>query len=462
MQEQELFQSYEIKNWDFSPRIYKIAATAAICNILALLIVGQTNLLTKKGCDSPLVGRVCQVIDTLYVGTTILSTDTETASVDYTKTELSPDDEITWIDQTGAEKFNYPEGYFGQSNPELTAINQEGMSPIENGYFPNIPGIPNSMNPTINGGTDLLSKPQELPKTNRNAVKGGIPDSPFSIGGSNNPTIYRPKTQKMPSWKNPTINKNPTISKNSPKTLPNLTPDNPTEATVKNPNSNKNVTPKPSPTPVNDDVAQQDDNGIFKNKKPLTDFADKAKEDVKNIKLDAPFAVTVTADLDYGKDGKTVILKNPKSVKTDSPATNDPAMAKLAQEAILAVGDSGWLGYLKILGVKKVTFILSQNDTELTAKILGEQKDENAAKTTASGLYTFIQIGQKKADGDEKVLLERATTTYEGRSLVLNFVIEKPIAQEMITRKLKEAEEKQAKKQSLEQVTESNKTATIK
>jgi hypothetical protein len=452
MQEQELFQSYEVKNWDFNPRIYKIAAVAAIFNIVALLIVGQTNLLTKKGCDSPLVGRVCQVIDTLYVGTTILSTDTETASVDYTKSELSPDDEITWIDQTGAEKFNYPEGYFGQSNPDLLAVNQEGVSQIENGYFPNIPGIPNSTNPTINGGgtTDLLSKPQELPKNNRNAVKGGIPDSPYSVGGGNNPTTYRPKNQKLPTWKNPTI------SKKSPTDLPTLKSDDPTQAT----NSNKNVMPSPSPTPKNEDVAEQDNNGIFKNKKPLKDFAVKAKEEAKTVKLDAPFAVTITADLDYAKDGKTVVLKNPKPVKTDSQAANDPAMAKLAQDAILAVGDSGWLGYLKILGVKKVTFILSQNDTELTAKILGEQKDENAAKTTASGLNAFIGIGQKTADGDEKVLLDKATVTPEGKTIVLNFAIPKQVAQEMITRKLKEAEEKEAKPQSTAQITESNKNTS--
>ena len=49
MQEQELFQSYEVKNWDFSPRIYKILAASAIFNVLALLVVAQTNVLTTKG-----------------------------------------------------------------------------------------------------------------------------------------------------------------------------------------------------------------------------------------------------------------------------------------------------------------------------------------------------------------------------------------------------------------------------
>src|SRR5829696_5733041 len=100
MQEQELFQSYEVKNWDFSPRIYKILAVSAIFNILALMIIGQTSLLTTKGCDSPLVGGVCQVLDTLYVGGTVLSTDRGYIDDDYTKTELE-NAEIIWVDRTG-------------------------------------------------------------------------------------------------------------------------------------------------------------------------------------------------------------------------------------------------------------------------------------------------------------------------------------------------------------------------
>ena len=44
MQEQELFNNYELRNWDFSPRIYKILAASAIFNVLALLIFAQTNM----------------------------------------------------------------------------------------------------------------------------------------------------------------------------------------------------------------------------------------------------------------------------------------------------------------------------------------------------------------------------------------------------------------------------------
>ncbi|MEP6902922.1 MAG: hypothetical protein ABJA66_14305 [Actinomycetota bacterium] len=452
MQEQELFQSYEVKNWDFSARIYKIVAVSAIVNILALLIVGQTSLLTTKGCDSPLVGKVCQVIDTLYVGTKILSTDKSMGEADYTKTELSPDDEITFVNV--ADKLYYPEGYFGQSNPELAMMDQPGtyLPTDVNGFPTNIPVIPN---PTINGGgtSNLMSKPQQLPKNNKNAIVGGIPDLPFSMDtGNPNPTITRPKYQKKTPWNtSPLNNKSPKLPKLKPGELD----------AVNNPNQNSNntVQPKATPTPETEDTPKEDKNGIFINKKPLKVFAAQAKTDVKNVKLDAPFTVVIAADLDYDKDGKTVVLKNPKPVKTDLQTPNDAQMAKLAQAAILAVGDSGWLGYLKTLGVKKVVFTLSQNDTEMTAKILGDQKDENTAKTNASGLNAFIQIGRSTTDGDEKVLLDQASTTAEGKSIILNFVIPKQIAQDLIQKKLKEAEDKKMetkKDGSTAQINENN------
>src|SRR5215203_494065 len=144
MQEQELFQSYEVKNWDFSPRIYKILAVSAIFNILALMIIGQTSLLTTKGCDSPLVGGVCQVIDTLYVGGTVLTTPAETAEAPYEQTTISPDDEIVWI-PLQEDPFKYPSGYYATSNP--LAVNDVPQEiPDPNGFPSYIPG----MNPTTN------------------------------------------------------------------------------------------------------------------------------------------------------------------------------------------------------------------------------------------------------------------------------------------------------------------------
>ena len=54
--EGDLFHNYEIKSWEITPQVYKILAASVVVNLLALLVVGQTSLLTMKGCDSPFVG----------------------------------------------------------------------------------------------------------------------------------------------------------------------------------------------------------------------------------------------------------------------------------------------------------------------------------------------------------------------------------------------------------------------
>jgi hypothetical protein len=184
--------------------------------------------------------------------------------------------------------------------------------------------------------------------------------------------------------------------------------------------------------------AQQDANGITINKKPLRDFSESVKDKIakKEVDLDKPFLVELEGVLIEG--GKFDSTKS-KFIRSEG----DAKVVEIAKQAMLVIGDSGWFGYLKAMGIKKIIFTLSQNDTELTAKILGEQKDENTAKTTASGLNTFILIGQKTADGDEKVLLDKATVTPEGKMIVLNFAIPKQVAQEMITRKLQENERKE-------------------
>lgn len=118
-QEKDLFHGYEIKHWDRSPYLYKIFAAAAIANLLFIAVLAQTNVLTTRGCESPFVGRVCQVLDTIYVGSSILGTDGEFVSKDYDRTEIE-DADITYIDVSGATPpLNYPEGYFALANPEV-------------------------------------------------------------------------------------------------------------------------------------------------------------------------------------------------------------------------------------------------------------------------------------------------------------------------------------------------------
>ena len=87
-QEGDLFHNYEIRNWDIGPRIYKILAASAILNIAALAFIAQTDVLTRKGCDSPWAGRVCQVLDMAYVGTILFGTESDFVDQEYDKIDL--------------------------------------------------------------------------------------------------------------------------------------------------------------------------------------------------------------------------------------------------------------------------------------------------------------------------------------------------------------------------------------
>ncbi len=428
-EEQELFQSYEVKNWNFSPRIYKILAASAIFNILALLVVAQSNLLTTKGCDSPLVNKVCQVLDTIYVGGTILTTDTEYISKDFEPTVLE-DAEIIWVDQTGAERFKYPEGYRALANPELM-IPQE--IPNADGSFPtNIQGIPN---PTTNGGTDLMNQPQVLPQPNDKAVTN-LPDSPFTF--DTNPTVNRPKNSKVKTWKTPK-NKNPTLSDTSPKTL------DLEDKTAKNdPIKDKNPTTDKSETV----------SAVEINKEPMKKFASDVKVKFEKKEIDLSQNFTVVADGVLTKDGKLDITIDKKTNKPKSRITKkegDPQMTDIVEKAIAAIGDSGWLGYLKGQGIEKFNFKVVQDNDNLQVIITSDLPTPERANTVSSGISGLIsgallldKNGFKKLGEDEKVLLSKANATVNpanAKQFVLNFVIPKATAQEMITRKLNEPTE---------------------
>ncbi|MCV4732239.1 hypothetical protein OFB80_30570, partial [Escherichia coli] len=77
LHEGDLFYNYEIRGWEPSRRIYSIIGVSIILNLLFIAVIGQTNVLTARGCDSPFVGRVCQVLDMAYVGSVLFGTDRE-------------------------------------------------------------------------------------------------------------------------------------------------------------------------------------------------------------------------------------------------------------------------------------------------------------------------------------------------------------------------------------------------
>ncbi len=428
-QEKELFQSYEIKNWNFTPRLYKLFGAAAIFNILTLLVVVQAQVFTTRGCDSPLVGSFCQVLDTIYLGSSLLDTNTDFVSKDYQKTELE-DADITFVDVSSATPpLTYPAGYFALANPESAMptpppldINGDFTMPPSFGTYPGIP------NPTIANGSDLLSKPQVVPTPNPKVLSGGISDSPFTIEGMN--------TGKNPvpplNGANRAVKNRQPFGKGRKNTGAPKPPVNAEAIAEKKPDENQ--------PPLNTDAVAE-----FKpNKKPLEEFADGilVKREDKNAQLDLTkaFKVKMVGELD--KDGK-LDPKKSRYIIMKPEEQGDQAMVDLAKAAIQAINDGNLFYYLKVLGVDKVEFTFVQDDKQIYAVINSAQKTEERAKTMSSGMIGLLGLAQTQIkEEDLKTLIKSAKPEQQGKNFVLNFKIEKPVAQEIINRKLQEAEAK--------------------
>jgi hypothetical protein len=423
LQPGDLFYNYEIKNWNFTPRLYKILAGSAIFNIVALVVIASSGMLTTRGCDSPFVGRVCQVLDTVYIGSLIFGTDREYADVDYAKTELE-DADVTFVDVTGVTPpLTYPAGYFQLANPEQQFNNV--TDPMSGDGFI-APGIPYS-NPTI-GGNGLINTPPIKPNANPNVIEGALPtDGPLGAS-TDNPTVPGGRKRRRGGKVSDTT----TADANTNANTANSNTSNPTIA-------------------ENKDEASADKNGIFINKRPLKDKTTEtlAQVDAGKVKLENSFRVVISGTLGLAKDGKTVILKNPKPEPVDKNFPADPAMTKLAQEWVLAVGDAGWYGYLNITdedkGIgKKVRITIEQNDKVFLANVRSEQPTAERANLAASRLYNLMTLGSLGAKEDELTFLKATKPTSEGVFLVVNFEMPKPQVQELIQRKLAEMKEKPA------------------
>jgi hypothetical protein len=126
----------------------------------------------------------------------------------------------------------------------------------------------------------------------------------------------------------------------------------------------------------------------------------------------------------------------------------DEDIVNVAKSAIEAVGDSGFLAHLRNLDVQQIEITLIQDGEKLYAKIVSDQKTPEKAKTTASGLRGAISIGKLTISGeDEKVLLDSAKVTSEGNKFIMLVNIPKPVANEMMNRKLQEALVKKTKEE---------------
>lgn len=420
--EGDLFHNYEITSWNLGPRIYKILGISAVANLLGLLIVGQTALLTTKGCESPLVGSVCQVIDTIYVGTKLFGTDREYVDAVYEKTDLG-DYEVTFVDVTGeTPPLSYPEGYFQVANPvEYQAMLDAQNNPLNMTSVDDFAGFPTNTSPPISSGGSLFDTPQNLPKKNPDVIDGELPT--FGGGGTTakNPTPGRRKG-----------NGGRVTPSKTPK--PTGVPDE--DDVAVNPTPSPSPSPSPAPSvapsdPVNPDAI---------NTRPLTEFSGWVNDLIdKNLyKLDSQFSINAKAKLD--KEGK---VNEFKMVKAESA---DKTTIEVLQKAIAAIGDSGRLKVLSEISGKDLNLTLSQDIANLTAMIESEMESETRAKSVKSTLELGISIAKaskaaadaSQNDKDDLLLLQNAKIEISGKKVLIKFFAPKEVLLPMIQRKLAE------------------------
>lgn len=415
--EEELFGRYEIKNWNWTPRIYKIFAFSAIFNILFLVAVAQTDVLRTKACDSPLVGGFCQVLDTLYVGGKVLSTDSSFVDKEYERTELE-NSEIVWLDKTDmTPPLEYPVGYFQIANPEqflpvqdgtIPGINDfpAGMSPNPSGITPNPTTVnPTNINPTTpNSG--IFNRRQRVPKITGKEIPNDLPTG----------------------IKIPPTDDDKTDDTKKPKT----------DATTAENKDKKDDTVKTNPKsdPITD---------VELNRQPLLDHGKYVSEKLNKNEVDlaTPFVVQAKGKLD--DEGK-IDKKTFQIVKAES---SDQDMIDIIIRSIAAMSDSGYLQYIKQLSGKDLNLSLSQDEQNISAVVESEMESDKRAttlKTTLNFAISLVKRNKQEAikegkndanDLDDLALLEGAKVETDGKKIIIKFDVKKEIAQPMLERKLK-------------------------
>jgi len=128
-------------------------------------------------------------------------------------------------------------------------------------------------------------------------------------------------------------------------------------------------------------------------------------------------------------------------------------MKKFRQIVFLACGLLLTLAAFPVFAQEKSAdeFKINLRPMQDLAQVVSEQSTVERAKNISSGLNLLVQMvsildkdGQKKLDDDARILINGIAVGNQGKNLTLEFVYEKSVVQELINRKLKEAEAKQS------------------
>lgn len=163
------------------------------------------------------------------------------------------------------------------------------------------------------------------------------------------------------------------------------------------------------------------------NDAPLRDFAKdvQAKIDKKEIDVTKPFSVEMSAVIN--DDGR--LNRNASKFTSES---GDPKMVEVAKEAIWAMGDSGYFGYLQQAGISQATLMVSQTEQTFTGSVRSSKNRFEAALIT-SGVNAMLSIGRSQnMDPNQKLIIENTHASHDGGNIDITCTLPAADFQRMI------------------------------
>ena len=181
IEEENFLRGYEVSGIELNTRMYKITAVAAVLMIVPMLAISQTNMLAKSACESPFVNDVCEVLDTVYIGSKMLARSASGyEDRDFELAELA-DAKVIWtqFQENDEPPLEYPVGYFRIANPERYIVEEDGVD-TSNAFNP--PPPVTRVNPPVTRPKRV--KPPARRSPNRSGRKPVYPSK-----NKNNPTV---------------------------------------------------------------------------------------------------------------------------------------------------------------------------------------------------------------------------------------------------------------------------------
>ncbi|MEP6636528.1 MAG: hypothetical protein ABJB97_07360 [Acidobacteriota bacterium] len=177
------------------------------------------------------------------------------------------------------------------------------------------------------------------------------------------------------------------------------------------------------------------------NTRPLKDWLARANAMRDKGELDLTSAIEITIEANLSVDCR---LADAKVVQK----TGDARLTDVAKEMVSAVGDSGMLSFLR--DPKKVTdpnklrceemplrLTIKLDLNEISAQVETQADSAERAVEMAKGYNGLLLLGQfAKRGKDEELLYRNTKVTADGKQILVNFVMPRQTASEMLKKQL--------------------------